>query len=1264
MKKYIRAVRASFFAALCMCFILACQNPFDPLSDGEGTFSLINDEVYGRTIMPATVQSSFALYTLVFSSSGRNSVSVDRTNATLTSSVTLAAATWNLTVTAYMDSGKTRPAAQGSLTGIVISAGANVSRSLELKPVIESGAKGTFSWNIGYPTEVTAASVKITPLDSSGTPAQTLYFIGGTPSVNKNNTSSPLSLNTGYYQVIFSLSNGQHSTGREEYLHIYKNMDSRFEYTFSQDHLTVYSVTNGADSGPGSLRHAIANAASDSTILVESSVGTIQLTSRLSISKNLTIAGNGVTITRAPSWTTIGYYSGLLYISSTVTINRVHFKDGRSTGYGAAINFESCSVNLESCIFSGNQSNEAGGSIYIYNGNLNVKGCTFYGNSSDSLGGAICGNSSSSITLTGNLFYGNTAALITHPVLMSSGTVTSNGYNVVDVPLGSGLFQSGWVAHGTDKVVNSLPIETATFKVISGSGAHNIITSRPGGYPATDFYGNPIPASKVSAGAVQAAVIDHSRVTNGNNDGVGSLRQAIANVPSGSTILVESSVGTIQLTSRLEIYKSLTIAGNGVTITRDPSWTAIDSSSQLLYISDSSTTVTISRTHFKDGRASNGSAVYIYLSSVNLESCIFSGNHSNSLGNIYCISGNMTIKGCTFYGNSTAGTYGGAIYAGSSLTLTGNLFYGNTAASGYHVLRPNGTVTSNGYNVVDAPLGTGSTQSGWAAHSTDKTVSSMPIEPATFRFFRISSGAHNIITSRPGGYPATDFYGNPIPATYAAAGAVQATSQIQLADNPSVIRVPFTDKTTTVSLSGLSGKNIYLVKINTSNSTVSAANTGNVLSLSRNLANNDTPPPAINVENLPRMGHPGADRFYENLPPIDNKTSQSGLYNTAPFIPPVVGNTRMFWLEIPKNNWIQKQATLRATGTRGNIWVMDNSITTADAQKLASKFDTIYPAETNLLGFEYGGGPGGDGGKDRDPKIQILVYDIGGDTLGYFHPKDFYEQSELTGVNAGLKTNLAEIFYIDSGYVNSNIDLICSTLVHEFQHMINFNEKSVKRRVESSRWYDEMLSLMAEDVIEDIIGIDPTHEDHIIKDRIPIFLSFYNGLSFTIWYINDVLAINYSKGYAFGAYLLRNYGGAALLKNILANNSVDIDSITAALNDFSPGMDFNTALMRFGEAMIFSGAQKTDNVITFDKTVTNTINGFTYTAYGFDIWKISRWDDDDGYGPYVLNLSQAEMRSHSVSLHQAPEWKNKTGNFSVTLEKPANPGIELFLMVR
>jgi hypothetical protein len=483
------------------------------------------------------------------------------------------------------------------------------------------------------------------------------------------------------------------------------------------------------------------------------------------------------------------------------------------------------------------------------------------------------------------------------------------------------------------------------------------------------------------------------------------------------------------------------------------------------------------------------------------------------------------------------------------------------------------------------------------------------------------------------------------------------------ASNELVTRVEFTGSTKTVNFN-LDNKNVYLVKINTSSTNVSAANTGGARSVS-SLQENYEPPFANDLYSAPRMGHPAADAFNANPPPIDKRNNKSHDTPLASSVLSKVGDIKQFWVEtsMDSDTWVQRTATMAFQGTYSNIWVINNSVTTSQAKAMSDKFDIIYPAETNILGYEYGGGTGGDGGKDGDPRIQILVYDIGGNTLGYFWNKDYFDQATLNAMGVNYKSNISEIFYINSGYVSSNLDLICSTLSHEFQHMINFNEKTVKKRLNSSNWYNEMLSMMAEDVIEGLIGITPAHQDGVIKSRIPVFLRYYTGSGFTTWYDNDSTTINYGKGYAFGAYLLRNYDGAALLKEILANNATDAASITAAIRTVTGGeISFEESLRRFSEAMIFSGAQKPEGLMTFDKTVTSNINGFTYTAHGFDIWSMPR--ASGGTGPYLSGLSAVKMDSHSITVHQAPEWKNKSGNLSITLERPANSNIEFYLMVK
>ena len=315
------------------------------------------------------------------------------------------------------------------------------------------------------------------------------------------------------------------------------------------------------------------------------------------------------------------------------------------------------------------------------------------------------------------------------------------------------------------------------------------------------------PSQKVSA------VMNIFNITDFTDDATaadtpGTLRYALThqafgdiirfNVPAGS---IGTSAATITLAVRLPyIENSMTIEGNGVTITRASTGETPSNATQLMLINGTLANVTISRVHFKNGRASHYGAAIRNRGILTLDSCIFSGNEvsggstlAREGGAIYnSNSGAMIVRGCTFYNNkvtntiSSADGHGAAIYNDTgSLTLTGNLFYGNHAKSGSHVVyRNGGTVISDGFNVYDNSLFVSNPQ-GFTAHGTDRSLLSNPLiatdESDTATYLRplgITGGAMNAVTSsRPIGYPTVDFYGNSIPAGTAHAGAIQGLAR-------------------------------------------------------------------------------------------------------------------------------------------------------------------------------------------------------------------------------------------------------------------------------------------------------------------------------------------------------------------------------------------------------------------------------------------------------------------------------------------------------
>jgi len=493
-------------------------------------------------------------------------------------------------------------------------------------------------------------------------------------------------------------------------------------------------------------------------------------------------------------------------------------------------------------------------------------------------------------------------------------------------------------------------------------------------------------------------------------------------------------------------------------------------------------------------------------------------------------------------------------------------------------------------------------------------------------------------------------------------------------NNTRVTEVNFYGPTQTITLRNLYKNNIFLVKVNTSAYIVEDNQTGGAYPPTH-LANKL--PKLDAAEELRIIGHPAATRYHATPSFIQDNSYL--LRGPSPLASSnSVGDKYDFWVETVFNNgnFIQREATLQAIGEYCKIWVIPNSdysktITRTQAETLVQKFDIVYSVETNLLGYEFGGGPSGSGGVDGDPKIHILVYDIGKDYGGYFWAKDYKTQSQLNAEGKGWKTNNAEIFYIGAELMNKDPDFIYSSLIHEFQHMVNYNVKNIKNNITPEDWYNEMLSLMAEDVMSSLIGISTSSSGHI-QQRIPLFLAGYFSIGITEWSEYDN-TLSYSHKYAYGAYLLRNYGGAVILKEIMSNNLADEASITTALNKaYGSGINFQYTLKRFGEALLYTRPLPS-GAMTFDKTVTNTINRITYISYGFNIWKIKNPSPSavdnmhyyfDGYGPFIISHEYwADMPSYSIALFSHESWLNITGDVLIILERPGNSNIKFLLMV-
>jgi hypothetical protein len=180
-------------------------------------------------------------------------------------------------------------------------------------------------------------------------------------------------------------------------------------------------------------------------------------------------------------------------------------------------------------------------------------------------------------------------------------------------------------------------------------------------------------------------------VTNTNDSGAGSLRQAIISAnPSDTVVFAAGVTGTITLTSgELLVGKNLAITGPGANVLS----VSGNNASRVFHISPGNT-VTISDLTVKNGNASGqgGGGIDNEHATVTVSTCSISNNSADYGAGLFndgfASSATMTVRNCTVSGNTaTSGYGGGGIYnhgqfGSGTLTLIDNTISGNSAAIG------------------------------------------------------------------------------------------------------------------------------------------------------------------------------------------------------------------------------------------------------------------------------------------------------------------------------------------------------------------------------------------------------------------------------------------------------------------------------------------------------------------------------------------------------------------------------------------------------
>lgn len=406
---------------------------------------------------------------------------------------------------------------------------------------------------------------------------------------------------------------------------------------------------------------------------------------------------------------------------------------------------------------------------------------------------------------------------------------------------------------------------------------------------------------------------------------------------------------------------------------------------------------------------------------------------------------------------------------------------------------------------------------------------------------------------------------------------------------------------------------------------------------------------------------------------------------------PRIGQTRSIYVDTNSDlsSFQQEQMTLYAIGydptSDGEdiaclVWAKASDVGTGSKTKvtlnaikdIAFKFVQHYQFEENVFGSTYdklltnrGSTPMSNG--PTNDWVNIVLYDIGRDgtagtcgVVGYFWAKDYY-QTGYTNSSSDPRsvTNEGKYFYVDVPFCNYNSTIrdydpgsntvsgtVMSTLFHEYQHMIDFNTKTItySKDTSSCTWYNEMLSMLCEDIMGDQLGLGPA--DRVASGRIKNFNAYYY-YSGAAQYLESNSWVSYGTAYAFGAWLVRNYGGVPLIKEMSTNNAVGIDSIVKAVKTVA-GVDrsWNDLMKEYIQACGFRTAfavkdsehkLETFNVVPEDRYEYSII----YGAGNGNITLYIRYDNQSNLVHYDYGQNALEGTLMGINLWN-DTYKNST----------------------
>jgi hypothetical protein len=358
-------------------------------------------------------------------------------------------------------------------------------------------------------------------------------------------------------------------------------------------------VTSGADSGPGTLRSAITNAASGAVITFDPGLSgaTITLSNTLTINTNLTIdasalpgglqingnhavqifdvASSTITVFLNSLTITNGFSSsvgGGIYNAGTLTLTNCTLSGNSATNGGAIYNTFYAMLALNQCALSGNSAlyggvgviKDIGGGGILNYGTLTLDQCTLSANSAIIGGGGI-GNVNGTLVLNQCTLSGNSATsgggILNFTSRTLNGTATATITNTIvggnsgsygaDINNGADSYYYATLTYGGANLVQTIYTYEGTSTITGPAPLTNAPDLAPlGNYGGPTQTMPPLPGSPaIGAGSVAANTFStdqrgYPRTQNGLIDiGAVEMQSPAANPPVLANITVPAGGG-------------------------------------------------------------------------------------------------------------------------------------------------------------------------------------------------------------------------------------------------------------------------------------------------------------------------------------------------------------------------------------------------------------------------------------------------------------------------------------------------------------------------------------------------------------------------------------------------------------------------------------------------------------------------------------------------------------------------------------------------